>query len=354
MKLFFFIFVTISYFELFAQMPENLVINGDFEILANDSCVRTANFTVGEFKGWFDHAVRSESSNGELGRTSPDSYHLDTCGRDVSWNNSIPVNTGGFQYPKSGNGYAGFVFHQSREFISGSLNKPTDIDLFYCVKIHLSVAEVSTVASKGLQVVFHTDSTLLVIPFTPTPGGMILNFQKELDKLSPITFLSDFISDTAAWITLEASFKADSNYRFFTIGNFNSLHNTDFIPLRPNDIGRAPLAYFFLDDVSIYDCSDTIPPPEPTFAFEVKAYPNPASDWFNFDYTLPEAGKVRIHVTDVFGKIVLARTELQGQKGVNTFAIDATPWAMGRYHISVLYEANGRSEYRHLKHQIIR
>lgn len=194
----------------------------------------------------------------------------------------------------------------------------------------------------------------MVIPFNPEPGSIPASFDLALSAIQAIVLSTDYVRDTLNWISIEASFTADKAYRFFTIGNFNKISDINSMPLRQENNLDVPFTYFFLDDVAIYDCSDTIPPPEPTFAFEVKAYPNPASDWFNIDYTLPEAGKVRIHVTDVFGKIVLARTELQGQKGVNTFAIDATPWAMGRYHISVLYEANGRSEYRHLKHQIIR
>ena len=183
---------------------------------------------------------------------------------------------------------------------------------------------------------------------------MTQNFQDQLDKLAPITFQSDYLVDTINWIQLEANFKADSAYNFFTLGNFNSLYEDDFVPLRPTDLGSSPLTYFYIDDVSIFDCSDTIPPPEPQYAFEVKAFPNPASDWFQLEYTLPAAGSVRLHITDVFGRLVVDRTVLSGEKGVNLIELDGTPWASGRYHISVLYEGGGRSEYRHLKQQIMR
>lgn len=354
MKCFFTILVFAFSLSSNAQNIKNLVENGDFEILNNNTCVKTANASVREFLGWFDIGVRIERFDGVLSRTSADSYHVDTCGFDVAWNNSVPFNFGGYQYPLSGKGYVGFLFQNAREFVSGTLKQPTRVGHIYCIKINVNLAEVSRSSFKDLQIVFHTDSTVFVVPFSPIPGQMTNNYQGQLDKIDPITFVSDFISDTVSWLSLEASFVADSAYNFFTIGNFGHTLNTEFKPLRASDSSSSPFTYIFLDDVLIFDCSDTIPPPEPVFVFEVKAYPNPASEWFNFEYTLPEAGKVRLHITDVFGKMVLARTELTGQKGINTLPIDVNAWAMGQYHVSVLYEAHGQSAYRHLKMQVVR
>jgi hypothetical protein len=114
------------------------------------------------------------------------------------------------------------------------------------------------------------------------------------------------------------------------------------------------ITHLYLDDVLIYDCTDTIPPPEPQFDFSLKLYPNPGRDWFELEYVLPAAGKIRIHATDMFGRMVMSRTELIGEKGINTYEIDGSTWASGQYHLSVLYEANGRSAYRHMKVQVVR
>lgn len=345
----------LSSIHLQAQRFENLVINGGFEEFSNGSCVQTANNTIREYTGWYDDPIRILSQDGSSSRTSPDSYNQDTCGTSPVWNNHVPKNVAGFQFPYSGNGYIGMSFQYTREFPSGTLSKDLQIGRAYCIQMYVSLAEnFSTFATKDFQVLFHKDSVILTVPWIQQPGG-VRDFMKAFyDTVTPITFDSGFLSDTVNWIRLEANFIATEEYKYFTIGNFKPHEQLDTLAIRASDVGKSVFTYYFIDDVSIFDCSDTIPPPEPTFAFEVKAYPNPASDWFNFDYTLPEAGKVLIHVTDVFGKIVLARTELQGQKGVNTFAIDATPWAMGRYHISVLYEANGQSAYRHLKMQVVR
>lgn len=335
-----------------AQYINNLVINSSFEDFTINKCILSGNYSVAGYQGWFDTAVKFENHNGTFSRTSPDAYNTDTCDSHPQWNNHVPFNSTGYQWPKKGNGYVGFSYLGFGEYISGTLHPPLKKNNNYCISFNVSLAEISTHAPKNLKIVFHSDSTLIQVPYTSVIGGMQSNFNQELNKITPIVLKSDFLRDTVEWIKLEANFIAPSAYTFFTIGLFDSTHSTTH--LRNQDITSSRVSYLYLDDVLIYDCSDTIPPPEPVFAFEVKAYPNPASEWFSLEYTLPQASKVRVHITDVFGKIVMPRTELQGQKGVNTFAIDATTWAMGQYHISVLYEGNGRSEYKHLKMQVVR
>ena len=50
--------------HLQAQRFENLVINGGFEEFSNESCVRTANNTIREYKGWYDDPIRILSQDG--------------------------------------------------------------------------------------------------------------------------------------------------------------------------------------------------------------------------------------------------------------------------------------------------
>lgn len=319
-------------------------------------CITTGNYSIREYKGWGEFSVLFTVQNGNFVPTSPDAYNVDTCGGHPQWNNHVPLNTAGFQYPFKGNGYIGFSFQRGREWPTGTFTQPLIPGKTYCAEMHVNIAETySTHGTKNIQMMLHTDSVLVVWPRSLLGMDSVMN--AYYDTIKPITFYSDFITDTLNWVKISTHFVADSAYRFFTIGNFKRTDYLDSIPLRPEFAGvpgNRFRTYLYLDDVLIYDCSDTIPPPEPTFAFEVKAYPNPASDWFELAYTLPEAGKVRLHITDVFGKMVLARTELTGQKGINTLPIDVNAWAMGQYHVSILYEGNGRSEYKHLKMQVVR
>lgn len=348
-----------SFGESYSQIRKNLVLNGGFETIRNGQCVLTANSSASEYFGWGEFGIWSTLQDGRIVRgSSPDSYNIDTCGSHIEWRNHIPRNSFGFQYPQQGRGYIGFSFQNGREYPSGSFSHPLVKGKTYCAEMYVNIAETySTHGTKNIQMMLHTDSTLLVRPWSPLPGGITELMRAYYDTIKPITFFSDFITDTVAWTKVITHFVADSAYSFFTIGNFKPIDYLDSMPLRPEYAGVPSnrfLTYLFLDNVLIYDCSDTIPPPEPTFAFEVKAYPNPASDWFELAYILPEAGEVRLHITDVFGKMVLARTELTGQKGINTLPIDVNAWAMGQYHVSVLYEGNGRSEYKHLKMQVVR
>ncbi|MFN3528621.1 MAG: hypothetical protein ACK417_01695 [Bacteroidia bacterium] len=342
---------------LWAQQKQNLVINGGFEELTNGHCVQTANVTATEFVGWGEFGVWSTLQDGSIVRgSSPDSYNFDTCGGHPQWNNHVPFNTHGFQYPSKGNGYIGFLFQRGREWPTGSFVQPLVPGKTYCAEMHVNIAETfSTHGTKNIQMMLHTDSVLLVRPWSLWGMDSLMN--AYYDTIQPITFYSDFITDTLHWTKITTHFVADSAYRFFTIGNFKRTDYLDSIPLRPEFAGVPSnrfRTYLFLDDVLIYDCSDTIPPPEPQFDFEVKAYPNPARDWVVLEYSLPSAGKLRLHATDMFGRLVLPRTELQAEKGIHTHEIDGSTWAAGQYHLSVLYEANGRSEYRHFKLQLLR
>lgn len=330
-------------------------MNGAFESFSIGNCVHTGNTTAREYKGWFDDAIRLQNEDGSLSRTSPDSYNQDTCGSHPIWNNHVPDNRAGFQYPQTGGGYLGLQLQYTREFASGSLITSLQIGKVYCAYIYVSLAEkISTFSTKDLQIVLHKDSAILTVPWIPEPGGARDFMEAFFDTIQPITFASGYLSDTLNWTKLETQFIATDEYQFFTIGNFKPFQQLDTLPIRPHDNVSNVFTYYYIDNIAIFDCSDTIPPPEPVFAFEVKAYPNPAGDWFELAYTLPEAGKVRLHITDVFGKMVLARTELTGQKGINTLPIDVNAWAMGQYHVSVLYEGNGRSAYKHLKMQVVR
>lgn len=353
-QIFLIILVLINVRYTFGQLISNLVLNPSFENFTDEKCIETGNYSISGYTGWFQSSVKFENQDGTFGWTSPDAYNLDTCGTHQQWNNHIPLNTAGFQRPKSGNGYIGLSFLNHREYPCGTLVSELQVGKIYCLKINVSLAEFSRSAAKNIQIVFHTDSTLMIIPFNAEPGSIPGSFDLALNNIQPIVLSADYVDDTINWISLEASFIADNAYRFFTVGNFNKSSSNIALPLRRENNLDVPFAYYYLDDIAIFDCSDTIPPPEPQFDFEVKAYPNPASEWFNLEYTLPEAGKVRLHITDVFGKMVLARTELAGQKGINTLPIDVNTWAMGQYHVSVLYEAHGQSAYRHLKMQVVR
>jgi hypothetical protein len=339
----------------YGQRYTNLVLNPHFEEFSRASCVTTANNGISEYTNWHNRGVVFRQRDGRLLGSSPDAYNSDTCGGHEQWNNHVPTNSMGYQAPHSGNGYIGFFYFNAREYVSGSLLRPLEIGKRYCAELHLSLGEnVTNCGIKNLRMKLHTDSIFFVIPNTLSTQELHEIVNRHYDTIRPVVFYSDYVTDTAGWTKVTASFVADSAYRFFTLGDFKKIGDYDTIPIKHLGPWDSPETYLFVDDVAIFACDDTIPPPEPVFSFAVRAYPNPSAGVVHLDYTLPESGKIRLHISDAFGRLMLAPLELQGEKGTNSFSFDADRWAVGRYHLSVLYEGTGRSEYRHVKLQLMR
>ena len=73
--------------------------------------------------------------------------------------------------------------------------------------------------------------------------------------------------------------------------------------------------------------------------FELKAYPNPASNLANVQYTLPNIADVNITVTSIFGQTVANYTLTRQPAGINELDLNAQDLESGIYFIRM--EANG-------------
>ena len=135
---------------VFAQ--SNLVPNGSFEEL--DSCpfyVDGVNY--GYVIDWFNCIGSS------------DYYNECSVGIDAS----IPVNTHGFQSPRTGRAYTGIIpyyndtlqFEPSlyREYLSTQLTEPLVIDKLYCLKMYVSLADGAYYTIDNVSVLFSSDSS---------------------------------------------------------------------------------------------------------------------------------------------------------------------------------------------------
>ena len=341
--------------RVYGQRFTNLVLNPNLEEFSNGSCVNTGNYTIAEYKHWHNRGVVFRQRDGSLIGTTPDSFNADTCGEHLVWNNHVPTNSIGYQFAHSGNGYIGFQYFNPREYVSGSLSRPLEVGKRYCAELYVNLTEnYSNCGIRNMRMKLHTDSIFFIIPDIASTQELHEIVNRHYDTIRPVVFYSDYITDTAGWTRITASFVADSAYRFFTIGDFKRIGQYDTIPIKHLGPWDSPETYLFLDDMAIFACDDTLPPPEPEFNFEARLFPNPTAGELNLAYTLPESGKVRIHISDAYGSLVLNPMELPGQKGENSFVIDASSWAVGRYHVSVLYESDKHSSYTHLKLQLLR
>lgn len=87
-------------------------------------------------------------------------------------------------------------------------------------------------------------------------------------------------------------------------------------------------------------------------SFSANVYPNPAKDLAQLEYSLPEAGKVTIRITDALGRTVFNLVEQQTEAGVQQLPLELNNLAAGRYHVNLLYNRNGEVEQQLLKLQI--
>ena len=119
------------------------------------------------------------------------------------------------------------------------------------------------------------------IPIT-TSNYYILNYTPQVTSPSGV-----FLTDTLNWMQVSGTYTATGGETYITIGSFNSDANTDTI-----DYGTAngsKQAYYFLDDISVVDCS-TLGIDELKTKNSFSIYPNPTSDQstLQFDNTKKE------------------------------------------------------------------
>ena len=173
---------------------------------------------------------------------TPDNFH-------ACFSNSVPTNFYGYQNPRTGLAYAGLFLRASgagtfREYISVKLLDSLLPNKQYCVEFYIAFAENSRAAIHSIGAYFSPDS----IYVTMSP---LLNYSPQILSDTTICY-----SDTGNWVKISGKFIATGGERYITIGDFNPNYVTDSC-LGING-SLTTFSYYFLDDVSVYACSDTI------------------------------------------------------------------------------------------------
>ncbi|MFH0892938.1 MAG: gliding motility-associated C-terminal domain-containing protein [Bacteroidota bacterium] len=190
---------------------------------------------------------------------TPDIYNA--CD-DTSFtpNVGVPYNSGGFQYAKTGVGYAGLFCYQgggeAREYLSIKLTDTLKASKKYCIGFYTSLANISHWGINQMGVYVSKDSfylsTYYNIPYIPQ-----------------INYNSGFLTDTTNWMEVSGEYVATGGEKFITIGNFKDDSNTDTILI---DINNPEYPYYYIDDVFVYDCTDTIMPEDTNSLSLVNAF----------------------------------------------------------------------------------
>ena len=173
-----------------------------------------------------------------------------------STNNSVavPNNQFGHQTARTGTAYVGFgAFYPNRNFNREYLETQLTISLIagetYCVEYYVSLADTSRTAISNLGVYFSNDS---LVYDSSTAWRIPVNPQV-------INSLSNIITDKDNWVKISGSFMAQGGERFMTIGNFSDSSVVTYTNVPTSGAGAMIDSYYFLDDISVYRCLDTVP-----------------------------------------------------------------------------------------------
>ena len=220
---------------------QNLVPNGSFE----EYIACPPNFS------FLDYAVGWRTEY-----LSPDFFHACHTGTAAG----VPYNTCGYQYPASGQGYAGIITYDSgnpfvREVMSAELQAAVvpGIPIFLSMKV--AVGGWGT--WNGNSALFTTSGLGIKFVNSIPSGG-----QAWVDYLHPneaAIYLEEVPTDTAIWYTVQGFYMPDSAYTHVIVGNFfaDSLINPTIVD--SSGFANTYYAYSFIDDICIsYNPADCI------------------------------------------------------------------------------------------------
>ncbi|MCL4815948.1 MAG: gliding motility-associated C-terminal domain-containing protein [Vicingaceae bacterium] len=182
----------------------------------------------------------------------------------INWGAGVPQNGIGHEVAKSGIAYAGgylyFSFGIDREFVQGSLKNVLQKDSIYCISFFISHGDSSNyyINAKYFGILFlNYKSDYSITPYLTDSLAFI---QQK------VSFVQEdyYLENDSGWVELKMNYKAKGDEKYFIIGNF-ALQNEVIAVFKQNTQTNSfkNYAYYYLDEVSIYRCNDTLPPPIP-------------------------------------------------------------------------------------------
>lgn len=270
-----FSFLSLSFHFSYSQ---NLVPNPSFE---QYSGCPTVDCGISLATGWYSAGY------------TPDYYN--TC---ASWASGVPTNAVGYQYPASGNAYAGigtYVYNNIdvREYLATKLISPLDAGKKYFVSFKVSLIDRFVYcATNKMGALFSTVSYAL-------GNDSCNNVQGLLPQNFAHIYSAQIITDTANWTTVSGSFTADSAYQYIIIGNHFDDNNTDTICW-----GSNIAAGYIIDD--IYVSSDSVNGIiQSNIEQNVAVYPTVTDDIVVVQINIQ--AKASISIYDLFGRLITSK-----------------------------------------------
>ena len=286
---------------------QNLVLNPSFE----DTIACTGTYAM-QCKYWYTANIGSPDYFSE----QPDIF----CGTSY-----VPQSGVGYQYARTGIAYVGLAtlmqplnpnYLNRREYIGGELSDTLKQGHEYCVSFYVSVAEELKYVTDGIGLYLSVDSA---VDYTI---NINLSFIPQIENPS-----GNIIYDTLNWVQISGTYIANGGEKYLTIGNFKDDANT----MIDSTSSTANSAYYFIDDVSVIDC--TVGINEVNDNKDVgRLYPNPANTVVYYENVLGEDESGKVKLMDMLGKEI---KEYKLTKGSNLISIPVSELSKGVYMVKV-------------------
>lgn len=298
---------------------QNLVPNGGFE--THSGCPQTF--------GELDRCLDWFGNDG-----TPDYYHK--CGIA---NHSVPSNFPGYQenYFQEDSAYVGLVtyttlFPGGQESVFVSLDSPLVSGTKYRVKFRVSSADSVNYTSCCVGVILdHT------APPEPPYTSNLADIEIVLNSAE---------IDNQLWYEVDQVYTAEGGENKLFIGNFRPDAESD-PHFKGEIVPGSATAYFYVDDVEVYE-DDLVGVEElEKPLIEVSVYPNPATDVLNFSLRQAQGRQIQppvgrsleVTVVDFSGREVeTLRGDCFGSSNLamtGSCSIDVSGWCSGIYLLSV-------------------
>lgn len=257
----------------------------------------------------------------------PCNYWYQSIGSPDFWSTSytqwcgqatMPFNATGFQLPKTGTSCAGFAasafpfFTNAKECITGKLNTPLIMGHKYFASFFLNSCDNCRIHIDKIGAYFSADS------INPD-SSYLFNIIPQVENAK-----GNIITDTINWTEVSGYFFAQGGEQWITIGCFQPDSSLMFDSI-PNWI--IPEAYYYLDDVSVIDCTATNIVELNVVEFQLQN--NPASSTLNFT---SKEKIISCAVFDLLGNKVLIKNF---ETTISNHAVDVSILKQGMYLLMV-------------------
>jgi photosystem II stability/assembly factor-like uncharacterized protein len=231
-----------------------------------------------------------------------------------------PVCILGSQLPRTGAVFVGLHPYSipglnQREYIQSILTTPMIPGHEYCVEFYVSLAD-------------HAEKYISTLGAYFSDSPVSSNNDQPLPYIPQIAS-SAFITDTAAWTKISGTLLATSAFNYITIGNFNDDASTS-TGLNPGGSSSPGCygSYYFIDDVSVTDCTTGIDEQEKNNS--VVVFPNPAHEFI----VISAQFKVEDEITviDMLGKTIFRKTV---ESPISNFQLQTSNFPNGIYFVKI-------------------